>query len=210
MHRNLTTALTAFALFMVGGSLGCVTQGTYDEAVTKASDLEQQVEQLNNKIDSKNMEIASLTAAHARLESALEAEVAAGLIEIQKSIDGVTLGVAEDLLFQAGSTALSASGRNVLGRIAGELKGGRETIFVEGHSDSFMISKSLEAKYPSNWELAGARAAKVVRRLSAEGVDPKRLRAVSRGPFDPIASNDTSQGRKQNRRTEIILRPMQR
>ena len=48
----------------------------------------------------------------------------------------------------------------------------------------------------------------MVRRLTEEGVDPTRLFAVSRGPFAPIASNETEEGRAKNRRTEIVLRPV--
>jgi chemotaxis protein MotB len=46
--------------------------------------------------------------------------------------------------------------------------------------------------------------------LAEDGVDPASLRAVSRGPFAPLASNDTAEGRAKNRRTEIILRPIPR
>mgnify|MGYP006319969843 FL=1 len=44
--------------------------------------------------------------------------------------------------------------------------------------------------------------------LAENGVNPERLRAVSRGPFSPVAANDTEEGRAQNRRTEILLRPI--
>ena len=92
-------------------------------------------------------------------------------------------------------------------RLAKQLREGSETISVEGHTDNLMIGESLKTQYPSNWELAGARAARVVRRLSAEGVEPTRLRAVSFGPFAPKAPNTSSEGRAANRRTEILLRP---
>jgi chemotaxis protein MotB len=79
-------------------------------------------------------------------------------------------------------------------------------VFVEGHTDNVPVGRRLRERYPTNWELAGARAALVVRALSEGGVEPKRLRAVSRGPFAPIAANDTPENRARNRRTEIILR----
>ncbi len=216
MPRFGIAALTASAL-LISSSLGCVTQGKYDkaiaqrdQAITRAARLTRQKENLTRDLESKERELAEVRAAGIRLESALETEVASGQVEIRNIVDGVKLGVAEELLFASGSTALTQAGRKVLSRIARELEGGNQIISIEGHSDSYMIGKSLEAIYPSNWELAAARAAKVVRRLSAEGIDPIRLRVVSRGPFDPIASNDTAKGRQRNRRTEIVLRTLPR
>ena len=78
---------------------------------------------------------------------------------------------------------------------------------MEGNTDNVPVGPELRKLYPTNWELAGARAAEVVRLLADNGVDPATMRAVSRGPFDPIASNDTAEGRAENRRTEIVLRP---
>ena len=57
-------------------------------------------------------------------------------------------------------------------------------------------------------ELAGARAAVLVRYLQEKGVAPPQLAAVSRGQYDPVSSNDTAAGRAQDRRTELlIIRP---
>ena len=58
------------------------------------------------------------------------------------------------------------------------------------------------------WIPAAARASSVVRLLTEQGVMPDSVRAVSRGPFAPVVSNETSEGRAQNRRIEIILRPV--
>jgi chemotaxis protein MotB len=138
----------------------------------------------------------------------LQVEVAAGQIEIQQLIDGIHLNVSEELLFESGSAHLHATGREVLARVAGQIKDDAAIIAVEGHTDSVGISGRLKATYPTNWELAGARAAVVVRALSESGVDPSMMRAISRGPFAPIASNDSTEGRAKNRRTEIILRPI--
>ena len=81
-------------------------------------------------------------------------------------------------------------------------------IAVLGYTDDVPIGASLTARYPSNWELAGARAASVVRVMEGAGVDPERLVAVSFGANDPVASNETPDGRAQNRRIDIRLRPI--
>ena len=70
------------------------------------------------------------------------------------------------------------------------------------------ISAKLKEKYPSNWELAGARSARVVRLLEEEGVASVQLISLSFGENHPVESNDTEEGRSRNRRIEIILRPV--
>lgn len=194
-------------------TLGCVTQGRFDEMekdrdalAERASDLELENQVMQKQVAARADEIDALELATERLGEELRNEIAAGEVQISMMVNGVKLGLSEKLLFASGSASLGDKGRAVLGRIALKLRGGDENISVVGHSDSHMIGKSLEAQYPSNWELAGARAARIVRQLSELGIDPMRLRMVSRGPFDPIASNKTAAGRSKNRRTEIILR----
>jgi chemotaxis protein MotB len=62
-------------------------------------------------------------------------------------------------------------------------------------------------RYPTNWELAAARATGVVRWLEKQGVNPTRLTGVSFGEHHPVAPNDTPEGRAQNRRIEVRLLP---
>jgi chemotaxis protein MotB len=79
---------------------------------------------------------------------------------------------------------------------------------VEGHTDDVPIGLVFIEKYPTNWELSAARAVGVVRFLQEKGwLEPKRLSAVGYSYYKPVASNDTAEGRRQNRRIEIILVP---
>jgi chemotaxis protein MotB len=73
---------------------------------------------------------------------------------------------------------------------------------VEGFTDDRPIANAL---YPSNWELSSARAASVVKMLSRDGVDPKRLAAVGYAEFQPAAPNDTEAGRAANRRVSLMI-----
>ena len=202
------------------GSFGCVTSGTYEALEAEHAATQQENQRLTTEIDMLQTEnkvlstavanaqskVEALSQTHQQLVSELRAEVASGQIEIQKIVDGVRLNVSDELLFPSGTTDLNETGRSLLGRVAGQIQSENSIVFVEGHTDNVRIGKALRARYPTNWELAGARAALVVRVLSEAGVDPKRLRAVSRGPFAPVASNETAEGRAKNRRTEIILR----
>jgi chemotaxis protein MotB len=70
------------------------------------------------------------------------------------------------------------------------------------------ILEGYRYKFPSNWELSAARAASVVNHLQNElGLDPANLEAVGRSFYEPIASNETQEGRAQNRRVNIIIAP---
>ena len=210
MRRQNLLIWMGTTLLLIVGSSGCVTGGNYDGVVADRDELLSRVETLERANAEYENELVLLRARSVELEEALREEVVAGEILIKEIQDGIQVDVSNELLFDSGSAILSKKGRDVLLRLAKQLSKGNETISVEGHSDNVMIGAALENQYPSNWELAGARAARVVRRLSAEGVDPRRLRAVSHGPFAPEASNDTEAGRSKNRRTEILLRPVVR
>jgi chemotaxis protein MotB len=74
---------------------------------------------------------------------------------------------------------------------------------IEGHTDNTPVSTP---QYPSNWELSTARAMTVLRYFVAKDyVIPRKIEAVGKGPYFPIASNDTPEGRAANRRVEIYL-----
>jgi len=207
MQRHDLRNLIGAILLLIAGSLGCVSQGSYNQLQEDRDRLSNRVQALERQGAASEEELAELRARSAMIEDELRDEVVAGQILVKEVQDGIQVDVSNQLLFASGSAILSQKGRDVLLRLAKQLRQGDETISVDGHTDNVMIGAALESQYPSNWELAGARAARVVRRLSAEGVDPKRLRAVSHGPFDPEASNDTEAGRAQNRRTQIFLRP---
>jgi chemotaxis protein MotB len=115
--------------------------------------------------------------------------------------------VAEKLFFESGRAEIKPEGEAVLRRVAAILAGIPEReVRVEGHTDAVPIGPSLEATYPTNWELGAARAVGVVRFLEEEaGMDPARLSAASYGPNVPVASNHTAAGRARNRRIEIVL-----
>ena len=96
----------------------------------------------------------------------------------------------------------------LVGRIVGELEQLPYQIAVLGHTDDLPIGDELAQRYPSNWELAAARAASVVRLLEAEGVPSDRLLVVSFGPTRPVAPNDTPANRALKRRVDLRLRPV--
>jgi chemotaxis protein MotB len=114
------------------------------------------------------------------------------------------------VLFDSGEAEISPRGQEILMRVGQVLsKIDDKQIQVSGHTDDAAISDKLVAKFPTNWELSSARAVNVVRFLNEEAKVPgRRLVASGYGPFHPISSNATPQGRARNRRIEILLTPV--
>lgn len=74
-----------------------------------------------------------------------------------------------------------------------------------GHTDNVQISQTLQGTFPSNRELSVARATTVVRYLQEVSIAPEPMVASGRSEYDPVATNDTAEGRQRNRRIEIML-----
>jgi len=115
-----------------------------------------------------------------------------------------------DELFESAEAVLLPDGEQRLTVLAEQLKreyAGR-TIRVEGHSDSVPLGSRLREKYPSNWELSAARAAAVVRYLiDFHEMPTGQIEVVAFGSTKPVARNDTSEGRRMNRRIRIAVMP---
>jgi chemotaxis protein MotB len=141
------------------------------------------------------------------IEAALRSEINADQVEIEQLKDGIRVRVSGDMLYRSGSVYLSEAGVTALNRVVPTLTAGNYSIDIVGNTDNTPIGAELAERYPTNWELGGARAAAVVRHLQGQGVDPTAMQAVSNGEYHPAASNDSPAGRAQNRNTEILLRP---
>jgi len=114
----------------------------------------------------------------------------------------VRLRIASEILFSSGHADLSRPGLAVLQNVLAVVRDTDYIIAVEGHTDPVPIRNM---RYPSNWELSGARAGSVVRYLEANGVPSDRLRAIGYADTRPLADNDTADGRARNRRVELIM-----
>ena len=141
------------------------------------------------------------------IESALRSEISADQVEITQLQNGIQVRMSSDLLFREGGVDLAPGGRAALDKVVPQLNTGSYIIDVVGNTDNVPIGPGLADRYPTNWELAGARAAVVVRHLQASGVDPTAMRAVSDGQYHPVASNDTPEGRAKNRNVSLLLKP---
>lgn len=125
--------------------------------------------------------------------------------EVHLSIEkeGITIQIATPMLFEPAKADLKAEGARVLDRLAKALLALDTEIRVEGHTDNVPISSE---QFPSNWELSAARAVAVLKYLIGQGLPPDQLAAVGYGEYQPVAPNDTEQGRHRNRRVDIFVR----
>lgn len=153
-------------------------------------------------------EIAKQKAIYDGLQQTFAKEQQENQVKIEMLKSGIKVNLSNDILFPSGSARLNDTGIDVLKRAAAELIKSPYQTLVAGYTDNVPIRGALKEVYPSNWELAGARAASVVRLLEGEGVPGPQMLAISFGENSPVASNETPEGRKQNRRIEMILRPV--
>lgn len=214
---------------------GCVSKGAHEELISERDTIvderDRLIEQRNNLIDKISMlnkeltateEQKEMAAAKARaaeqavdrqqqlyenLEATFAKERAANQVKIEMMKSGVKVNLANEILFPSGSAALNEMGIEVLKRAAAELSDSTYQVVVAGFTDDVPISSGLQYRYPTNWELAGARAASVVRLFEEEEIPADKLLAISFGENSPVAPNETAEGRKLNRRIEIMLRP---
>jgi len=114
----------------------------------------------------------------------------------------IEIELSSGLLFPSGDALPLDSAFVLVERIAGILAPYDNPIHVEGFTDNVPIRSRV---YPTNWELSAARAASVVRMLSAGGIDAGRMAAVGYGEHRPVADNHTAAGRRANRRVVLLV-----
>ena len=178
-----TVTLLAVALMA-----GCVSEPTYQKEVQQVGTLSAQ-----NKTEQA-------------LNQQLQAEVRADQVQITQLQDRLKVTMVDQLLFPEGGWEIHRQGEATLTKIIPTLQNlQNQRIVVEGFTDNVPIGPELRNRFPSNWELSTARATDVVRYLVAQGVPPNMLSAQGFGDSQPVASNDTAQGRAKNRRVEIVI-----
>ena len=201
----------------------------FDESTAVGAQLRAELEKLGKNVDAMLQEKGTLSKAlddaKGRLEELRKAQAAAEaraklfkdfIQKLKAMIDAGQLRVAtragrlviqlpNDVLFDSGQTAVKPAGKQALAALAKVLLTVPGRSFqVAGDTDNLPIQTP---RFPSNWELSTARAIEVVHFLVSQAVDPHVLSAAGYGEFDPVASNDTPDGRAKNRRIEITLQP---
>ncbi len=168
---------------------------------TSVEDMKAALSELEARRDTAEQRIAEYQSLLVRFKKLIDA----GKLRV-KIVDGrMVVALATDVLFSSGSADLSPEGKTAIAEVAAVLATIPDRAFqVEGHTDNVPIKTD---KYPSNWELASARAVTVVRTMIAAGMATTRVSAASYGEYKPVAGNDTPEGKGSNRRIEIVVVP---
>jgi|AMWB02.1.fsa_nt_gi chemotaxis protein MotB len=185
----------ALALFITLGLAGC----SFVFQKGRRSDAEK-IEQLNAQLD-------ELSRSRSMLEQKLSQEINDKQIKLQMMEKGLVITVVGDLLFDSGKSKIRPEAYSLLGKVSDILKDNMAqfNVGIEGHTDNVPIKLS---GWKSNWELSTARALSVLHYLvNDQGIAPERLSAIGYGEYRPVDSNETADGRKQNRRVEIVILP---
>jgi chemotaxis protein MotB len=137
----------------------------------------------------------------ARLKSMIDS----GKLNVEIRKGRMIVKMSDKILFDPGKTKLKKEGAAALQELAEVLKDiDNRDFLVAGHTDNVPIKTR---RFRSNWELSAARAVQVVKFMQRQGVDPKHLAAAAYSEYDPVGDNTTDEGRKANRRIEIVLMP---
>ncbi len=137
------------------------------------------------------------------LQAALGPEIDRHEIQMHATPEGLVVSLREIGFFNSGEATLLPDGLSTLTRIARVLNETGFQIRVEGHTDNVPVHN---ARFKSNWELSTARATEVVALLvDQHGFDPQRISAAGYSQYHPVASNATDDGRRANRRVDLIV-----
>lgn len=187
------------------------------ELETSVTGQRQDVNRLQAELESRNarlLEMEEMLYQKDRVLDDLRQKVADALLGFEGQgltvtrRDGkVYVSLEEKLLFKSGSTVVDPNGVRALRQLAVVLANNPDIdIMIEGHTDDVPFRKGSSIK--DNWDLSVMRATSIVRiLLDGSGIDPTRLTVAGRGEFMPVDPAQTSEARRKNRRTEIILSP---
>lgn len=197
-NKNLSDALSA-------------TSNKKDKMIGELTQHKQMLEgQVASLQKEKEESISSLKKTYDSLVLGMESEIKKGEIQITQLQGRLTVNMVDRILFNSGEAEVNAQGKKTLDKVGAILKKTADKqIRIEGHTDNVPISRELQSRYPTNWELSTARATTVARYLiDKTGVDPAVVAVAGYAETRPVESNDTPSGRAKNRRIEIVLIPV--
>lgn len=191
-------------------------QGSLDKSIQQNSQGNVNISKLVDEINASNKFIKQLVEAKDKSDSlnmVLTNNLTRSLtrdemkdVDIQVLKGVVYISLSDNMLYKSGSYEISERAGETLSKIAKIITDYKDyEVLVEGNTDTDPISRP---NIRNNWDLSALRASSVVQALqNTYGVDPRRLSAAGRGEYNPIASNDTPEGKQRNRRTQIIITP---
>ena len=191
-------------------------QGTLDASINQNTQGNVNISKLVDEINASNKYIQHLVNTKAKSDSlnmVLTNNLTRSLSreELQdvdvKVLKGVVyISLSDNMLYKSGSYEISDRAGETLSKIAKIIQDYKDyDVLIEGNTDTDPIT---QRNIRNNWDLSTLRASSVVQALQIQyGIDPKRLTAGGRGEYNPIADNNTPEGKARNRRTQIIITP---
>ena len=140
---------------------------------------------------------------NAKFAEYLSVEIARRQVSVTQEANGLKLTIHNKGLFGSGSAYLSGNHQEMFSKISAVLASLPGPFVVSGHSDS---QKIRTIRFPSNWHLSDERARSIVSELVKSGIEKERLVAQGKADTEPVASNESADGRERNRRIEIFIR----
>ena len=208
MNRRMaarTLLSVGLAVLLSGCAVKFSKRSSWD--IQQLRTLSEQLEQFRTLAELNAEEANRLREAKGRLDQRLSSEISDQDVTVGYDERGLVVRVLDQILFDSGKAKLRPEAHAVLNKVARVLnqEAGDQPIGIEGHTDNQPIKRS---GWKDNWELSLARARAVLTYLVKErDLAPTRVSAIGYGEYRPIASNDTPQGRRMNRRVEIVVLP---
>ena len=178
-------------------------QGEFSELEKNLNMSKQEISDLSKTIATNNEKIQGLQSAITEVFD----DYNPSDINVQERGGKLYITLSNSVLFDAGRDKLTEASADLIGKMAEVFMKNKDlNVMVEGHTDSDPV-KIHKNKYKDNWALSAARALSVVRAMEEAGVPTSRLTATGKGDTEPIATNDTKEGKEKNRRTEFVIVP---
>jgi len=175
------------------------------DAETALADAGEERQQLQATVDALTAEKAKLTAQLTRMTGDGSLVTPAGTT-LFVSGDSYGYRAQGDVVFAPGSDTLTTEGKKILGSVATELKKNNDPVVVVGHTDSDPIVRTADKWPRGNMQLGAGRALSVYEYLVSQGIPETRLGIQSFGPYQPLASGNSAEAKKKNRRVEIMVK----
>ncbi len=209
MYKKLARNLALLGLLVAIIALGGCSSKEYEEQIMQ---LDAQIAEMQKDLADKDAVINEREQVAEDLRNNLKDCQGENALLVEMSEEVIMITVQEDLGFNASQTIVLDTMVPALEAIARTVRDHPDwDVFVEGFTDDKKIKEEYQEQYPSNWELGAFRSCAVIRYMTNNlDISPDRFAAVSYGPFRSVASNDTPEGRAENRRVRFTLHKVEK
>ncbi|MGE6487487.1 flagellar motor protein MotB [Paenisporosarcina sp. NPDC076898] len=174
--------------------------------ISKLDEIEPPKEEKSEAELAREQDMKELGGLQEKIEVYIKDKGLSTKLETALTSKGLVLKIKEGVLYPSGSADINDVSRTIAVEISNLLvTDPPRNIFIDGHTDNIPANSE---EFPSNWELSAARAINFMKiLLENKQLDPKVFSATGYGEYHPVTSNDTPEGRAENRRVEVLISP---